>query len=444
MMLRKPMFVVRKLSIFCLVGIALGVLAYAASAAELPAGTVINKANLDKVMNDTFQGKTIRSMLPPSLEYQIRNWALQMKLRHSDIPKMSKGFIEATKRYAKDIKFDPKTREVSGYIAGMPFPDISKDDPYAGDKVVWNWYYAQGWGNVQQYKHTWIFISADTGVERRQDWYWNRVYFKGRLKDGGKKPVLDDKILWKTLFFVTAPYDLKGVGLFTIRYDSSQLDDTWVYVKSVRRTRRLSGGAWVDSVDGLDMLYDDLGCINARPSWYKSWKVLSKKTILVVGNAKMNWVKDAPTLEKEFPSIDLKNWPHWNPSLIYEWEPREVWEIEGIPPSYHPYSRRVVYADTHNPATYIGEGYDKEGKLWKFMQYFQGPVTKANLHLHSPGTVVPTPNDDENTSMAIPNMGTNIDFKRRHASNFHCRTMDFSGKFDVDDVTLGRLEAAGK
>ena len=56
---------VRKLSIFCLVGIALGVLAYAASAAELPAGTVINKANLDKVMNDTFEGKTIRSIVDP-------------------------------------------------------------------------------------------------------------------------------------------------------------------------------------------------------------------------------------------------------------------------------------------------------------------------------------------------------------------------------------------
>ena len=68
----------------------------------------------------------------------------------------------------------------------------------------------------------------------------------------------DGSILSKTLFFVTAPYDMKGVGIFTVRYDLPKLEDTWVYVKSVRRTRRLSGGAWMDPVDGLDMLNDEI------------------------------------------------------------------------------------------------------------------------------------------------------------------------------------------
>ena len=441
----------RKLiSIFCFAGVVFVVMAQGAPAAELPAGTVINKANIDKVMNDTFEGKTIRSMLLPSQEYQIRNWALQMKLRHSDIPTMSKGFIEATKRYAKDVKFDPKTREVSGYKAGLPFPDISMNDPYAGDKVIWNWYYAQSttWGWAQYCPHSWLFISADTGLERRQDWFWLRIFLKGRLEGGGNNPVLDDKIVSKTLFFVTAPYDLKGVGIFTIRWDSSKLEDNWVYVKSVRRNRRLSGGAWADPIDGLDMLGDEIGIINARPSWYKSWKVLGKKTILIVANAKMNWVKGASTPEKEFPLVDLKNWPHWNPALVpgNEFEPREVWIVEGIPPSYHPHSKRIIYMDTHYPAPYIGEGYDKEGKLWKYVNYPAGPFTKANAHLHHApaGALIPYPNDDEGSSLGVPPIGVYIDFKRRHASLHYIRFLDLSRKLGPNDVTLDHLEAAGK
>ena len=268
MMLRKSLFVVRKLSIFCLVGIVLGVMVVAAGAAELPAGTVINKANIDKVMNDTFEGKTIRSMLLPSQEWQIRNWALQIKLRHSKIAKMAPALIKATKKYAKDVKFNPKTREVTGWKAGVPFPEAHyststpkamrdfMNDPYAGDKIIWNYYLAHLGGRTQYCPHSWLLESANKGLERRQDWYWLRYYMKGRLE--GPPVMGDGSILSKTLFFVTAPYDMKGVGIFTVRYDLPKLEDTWVYVKSVRRTRRLSGGAWMDPVDGLDMLNDEI------------------------------------------------------------------------------------------------------------------------------------------------------------------------------------------
>jgi hypothetical protein len=439
-------FLVSRTGISLVVGVALCIMAVIpARAAELPPGTVINKANLDKVINDSFEGKTIKSMLLASQEYQIRNWGLQMKLRKSDVPKPSKGFIEATKKYAKDVKFDPKTREVSGYKAGLPFPDIDINDKYAGDKVIWNWYYAQMWGSVQRYLHSWLLLNPETGLERRQDWYWLRVFLKGRLENGGRNPVIGDgSILTKTLFFITAPYDLKGVGLFTVRYDSSKLEDTWVYVKSVRRTRRLAGGAWADPVDGLDTLSDEIGIINARPSWYKSFRVLSKKTILVVANAKMNWIKGAPSPQEEFPLVDLKNWPHWNPSTQNEWEPREVWEVEGIPPSFHPQSKRIMYVDTHYPLTYIGEGYDKDNKLWKYVQYMSGPVTRANASQHRAGTVIPPPNDDEATSLGIPALALYVDFKRRHASVHYARQYDGSGKFGPDDVTLNQLENAGK
>jgi hypothetical protein len=445
-MLSKTTLWARKSGIPLLAGMALCVMTHVpASAAELPPGTIINKANLDKVMNDTFQGKTIKSMLLPSQEYQIRNWALQMKLRKTHLHPQSKGFIAATKKYQKDVKFDPKTREVTGYKAGMPF-EIDPADKYAGDKVIWNYYYAHQGGRTQHVPHSWLLVNAHTGLERRQDWFWLRLYMKGRLENGGAKPVLDETLVSKTLFFVTAPYDLRGIGLFTVRYDSPKLEDTWVYVKSVRRTRRLSGGAWVDPVDGLDMLNDEIWLINARPSWYTSWKLIGKKTIFVVANSKMDWVKGATTPEQEFPLVDLKNWPHWNPSTVNEWEPREVWEVEGVPPSYHPHARKMIYAhaDPNDPTVYIAEGYDKENKLWKYVQYMLGPLDKTNAGQHRTGNVIPSTSDDEAQSLAITPMGVYIDFKRRHASHHYCRLWDVSATFGPDKVTLGALEAAGK
>jgi hypothetical protein len=428
----------------------------AAPAAELPPGTVINKANLDKIMNDTFEGKTIRSMLLPSQEYQIRNWALQIKLRHSKITPLPKAFVEATEKYAKDVKFDPKTREVSGWKAGLPFPDISMDDPYAGDKVIWNYYYAHQGGRTQYCPHSWLLVSADTGLERRQDWFWLRYYMKGRLDGPGKPPVLGDgSMISKTLFFVTAPYDMRGIGIFALRWDSSKLEDNWVYVKSVRRTRRLSGGAWVDPVDGLDMLGDEIWIINARPSWYKSFKLIRKRWILVIANDKVDWVEGAKTPAEEFPSVDLKNWPHWNPALVpgNEWEPREVYEVEGIPPSYHPHSRRVLYSDVHAPIVYIGEGYDKENRLWKYVQYTIGvnnAETAKAAGVTAKGTrrMIP-PSSTEEACLGITPEGFYIDFKRRHASHHYDRVWDSNPRVEEhllgpDDVTLGKLEAAGK
>ena len=46
--------------------------------------------------------------------------------------------------------------QLARYMAGLPFPDVSMNDPYAGDKLAWNCYYSQGgavYGYVQRYPH---------------------------------------------------------------------------------------------------------------------------------------------------------------------------------------------------------------------------------------------------------------------------------------------------
>ncbi len=182
---------------------ALSAAATIAGAAELPAGTVIDKANLDKVKNDTFDGHTIASLLTDKLEWQIRNTGLKIPLGHAKPVQLDPKYIDATKKNAGKAQFDEKTREVTGWVAGIPFPEVSQNDPFAGDKLVWNFYYASPEGDVINNKATFLMISGDKGLESTQDWLFERYYMKGRIS--GDKPVLGDGgTLSKTLFVATA------------------------------------------------------------------------------------------------------------------------------------------------------------------------------------------------------------------------------------------------
>lgn len=417
----------KKLYIPGLMVLLLGMAVHGAVAAELPAGTVITKANLDRIKGDTFEGKTIASLLTKSLEMQIRDWGLKIRLQRSRPYVIDPRYTAATKRYKGTTKFDPRTRECTGYQAGEPFPNVSMDDPSAGDKLVYNYYYGTVTGKTQHVPHSWLLIDGKTGLERRQDWFWLRFYEKGRLEKG--KPVVGDgSIVTKSLLFVTAPYDLRGVGIYQVRYDSPKLEDQWVYVKSVRRTRRLSGGAWVDPVDGLDMLGDDIWVWGARPSWYDKITLLGKRWVLAIANDKLDWVEGAETVEEEFPGIDLQNPPYWNSSTLKGWEPREVYVIEGTPPDYHPYSKRVAYMDVAVPVMYYADCYDKHGDLWKFVNYSMAP--------HK---------DVDGNPTIITVYGLYADFKRQHASIHYARVWTDNPKYITkDDVTLGKLRQAGK
>ena len=408
-----------------------GTMVAGAFAAELPEGTIITKDNLDKVKNDTFQGKTIASMLLPSVEMQIRDWNLQIRLVKTKILPRPQLWKEATKKYLKEVVYNPETREIKNYKAGVPFADVDvKNDPFAGEKLGWNYYYGNLNGNTQYGPHSWLLIDADSGLERVQEWYWLRYYTTGVYMEG-KPPVEDEKILSKTLFFITYPYDLKGVGLYTIRWNSPKLETTWVYVKSVRRTRRLSGGSWIDPVGSLDMLNDDIYCWNARVSWYPKVKYKETRTILAMANVTpIAWNEAKKGTNEEFSAVDLDNYPHWNPTTKENpWEPREVHVIECTPPDRHPYSLRKVYMDTNYPVLYMADCYDKKGSYWKYIHYAYAGWTGV----------------DGSKNMAIPSEGWYIDFKRRHASIHYIREWVVNDpKLVSDDVTLGQLRAASK
>lgn len=391
-----------------------------AFAAELPPGTMITKENLDKVKTDTFEGKTIASMLPAVVEMQVRDWGLRIKLRKSEPVPPDERYMEATRKYSGDVKFDPQTRNVSGYKAGFAFPVIDPKDPHAGDKVMWNYHVGAPLGQAGSVRGmTFLLVDGNKGIEQTQKWEWRRYFHVGHMD--GTPTEGDGEVFSRTLMFASYPQDIRGLGTFTIRYmDADRVDDMWAYTKQTRRVRRVSGGGWMDPIGGTDMLQDDQDIWDAPPSWYKQVRLIEKRWILAVAHGLFPIDKAKMGSGEEFLHRDLKNPPYWNP--LMEWEPREVWVVEGITPDEHPYSKKIVYVDAEANRVLLGEAYDRKGDFWKFFNW------------HNTRFV-----GDDNFRTMIPNSGEVIDFKRRHATAWVGDSTVNDKSLTSENVTLERL-----
>lgn len=330
---------------------------------ELPEGTVIDAKNLSAVLGDTFQGKSIASLIPESVRLLVRDYALTLPLARIQPFRVDPLYNQVTDRYSPSVEYDPESKNLRNYIAGVPFPKIEPADQYAGVKVVWNnFYYLAMAGPAFNGIYDNLLVDADNGLEHQQTWRFSSIPMVGRTVE--PHVFGDGSIAKKELVVALAPYDIKGLGVMTTRYTNGRPDDRYAYVKSIRRVRRISSGTWVDPVGGSDYLYDDINGFNAHPSWYKEFNYIERRQILGFQLETPQKVPGERNPESQFPYIDLANWPHWNP--VQKWGPVEVDVVDAIPPDYHPYGRKRYYYSTALPGyILLMEAYDKRGDLWK-------------------------------------------------------------------------------
>ena len=418
---------------FAAMGLAL--FAPLAGAEELKAGTVISAENLDEMKSKTFEGKTIESMLSPMLEMWIRDWALKMELRHSEPFPVDERWIALTKKHSGQVKVDSASKNISGFVGGCPFPEYhscfgpiteaAMKDPDAALKIIWNAAKNGGYprGDLQWVPDfEFIFIDADKGVERAQEWAFIVVHMQGRLQG---ETVLDDIIYKKNPLFAVKPYDIGGLGTFTIRYTDGRKDDVWAYLRNFRRTRRLSGGAWMDPIGGTDLLQDEQEVFNIHPSWYKAYKLIEKRHVLAIAHSPRPSVDRSKKGVEGYLGIDAKNFPHWNPTA--PWEPREVWVIEAIMPKEHVYSRKVMYLEAQISLPLFAEAYDHKGNPWKMNFFGMTPIKGG-----------------DGGWGVLSNTGHTFDMKRRHGTVFLHTMNTVWNKQGVDpkDVNVLMLEQA--
>jgi hypothetical protein len=396
-----------------------------AGAAELPAGTVISAANVDQVKNDTFEGHTIASLLTEKMEWRIRNNGWKLPLAKSQNVELDQNWVKATQANAGKTTINTESCRIDGWGAGAPFPNIDEKDPQAAEKIVWNFHLGQMIGDVSQVQNfTQLLIDGKKGVHAEPVAEFSRYTMKGRLI-GDTTVEGDGSERGRQLLYFKSPSDMKGLGTYTVMYDSEKVNSVWAYIPAVRRVRQLSGGAWMDPVGSSDQLQDDLEGFNARPCWYSGYKLLGKRWVLAAANARTDlWNTKGSNFAEKYPGLENEP-PYWNLNND-RYEPREVFVVEATTPSAHPYSKKILYMETRFPRVHYAEAYNRKGEFWKFME-FHTAYNAANGDMRTTGSSV-------------------IDFQRNHATLSLIDTSTWKTNFDAQakDFSLTALQKAGR
>lgn len=281
-------------------------------------------------------------------------------------------YQQASEKFKGQPRLGPDG-SLENYTAGQPFPMDAIDcagDPDAGSKIMWN------------FSYRWAPIS---GISSFYYSYWDRgeelpLYYEGT--GGGvqlsrrPEPALLEQ--GGDLFRgenrrsaggaeVTAPFDARGIMLLTYRYKEADLpqakarnDDTWVYVPTLRRVRRISTAQRTDAISGTDFTLDDLFSFNGIVPQY-DWKCIGKQDIIAPVNTKV----------KGYPYVKGQNFGPYGLSFASDrWELRHAVIVQMDPKNAdHPYSRKILYIDTQNLQPLYSAAYDQKDELWKLLYH---------------------------------------------------------------------------
>jgi hypothetical protein len=337
----------------------------AAHAAEPPApGSKIGKANLE----------AYRQYLTPGIE-RLLSLGLEIEVGRHKVEGLPLTLVEATRKHGSSVTYNPDTRYIGGYIAGLPFPDVPDDDPHVAIKRVFNHEAATAFDDLQVND-----IVCDTGkiepgsltlrIEKslRID-VAMLLLFSGRtvaMPIPTLEPNRDELRHKLRIGPVLEPWDLRGITSLEFRYmDRMRHDDTWLYVPQLRRVKRLSSAERGKPILDQDLDFDSIAGFSGNVV-VNDWRHLGEKTVLMPFHAAtfpITWNKTAGTV---LPSG--------------RWEPRRVWVLEAVSrlPAY-PSSRRIVYLDRETYQSPCLELYGPDGQLERV-------VLNSFRFLDAPGT----------------------------------------------------------
>jgi len=310
----------------------------------------------EKITGETV-GK-VKDMISPGLEWCIAHgWPITIgETKRVEFPR---AYREVTEKYAAQVELSADALHVLNYVAGLPFPNLDPKDPQLAYKIMWNYSYNFLTTDDVDLRN----FDADTGsiaahgamtVERHflLD-HFRRLFWNGRLYVDPKpeKPNRNSYRAQQGLYPILEPFDLKGVGALGYRYlDPAKQDDSWLYLPSLRRVRRLSTAQRSDALFGQDTDVDSYYGYSGHIAWME-WKFLGERDLLGVMHARHYPVKWDERVDWTFDEV---------------WEKRRVYVLEGTSklPQYA-YGKRVLFIDKEAWVIPHTDIYDRAGELWK-------------------------------------------------------------------------------
>lgn len=335
---------------------ALAATATSAGAAEFESGEMIDQSNWQKA----------KGLLPPEIlkHYEKGEYANKFVDWPAEKNGMAPEFKAGTEANAGKFTLTPEgtiiekaTGQQPPFIVGYPFPTIDPQDPMAGYKILWNYFYRTWYYSGNLYAESQINWMSASGLERRADAKGSFNYYDG-VPAEDRPESNPQNFLYRSLFAVAAPVDLHGTAALGWRYrDGKRRDSSWSYVPALRRVRAVSPANRSDGFLGSDESQDDGPFFDGKVQDFK-WKLVGQVDHLkfadernLRGEATATWTGNG--WNTEWPDIPFigymdKSWKGiaWAPIGGAVLSKRKFWVIEGVPNDrYYLYGKLQLYID---------------------------------------------------------------------------------------------------
>jgi len=393
----------------------------------LSIGMTINKDNVE-------QFKTI---IDPAMYQFIKTGDTEIKVGETTSFDLHSSYVEATKANLANVKLGSKPGEISGSLAGRPFPEEpSLDDPRAGEKLAWNYKYGYNWGDsaaIQPFY--WKFRNMKNGkLERTLKFNFHFLNFTHRTQQEPVPAITPNPSnLFRGIYVqVLEPFDVKNTQLLIQRFeDDLKRDNAYLYLGFQRRVRRLSSGQVTDSFLGSDVMIEDFEGYNGRIS-DMAWTFKGARNMLVPMYNHNEMTLDSETHKDEggYQVVSFGGKGSCFPNVTYQL--RKVYEVESASvDSNHPISKRSHFIDAQTFTIPRNITYDRKGDMWKSWS-----IGQAHPDHHLP--------KNKGTGVAIDDAFTMIDLQAQH-----CTTGQFKGIVDptltpASKMTVQNLRSSGR
>ncbi|MEQ8233946.1 MAG: DUF1329 domain-containing protein [Gammaproteobacteria bacterium] len=295
---------------------------------------------------------------------------------------------------------------------GFPFPEVSADDPMAGQKVIWNMLWRPGQDDFDMPMVTWL-RSAGGKLDRKLEYTSvASTYAEGEacLVPGY------EEVKSKRIMEFRSPRDMAGAKDMLISYvDHYKEDSGWLYLPAQRKPRRTLASERTSELMGMDMIREDLNGFGGKVH-ENDWTYLGRRKVLATIN-----VADNPEI----------GGPHlWVPNNA-RWEVRDT-HVVLIEPKVndHPYSHRIVFIDAETWWAHWMFAFDREDdQLLRMSQHFLKYSESYAEETPQQAPYVEQDFEDNIGHQVFLHLGeTDINAKKPHATITHCfvRKREFS------------------
>jgi hypothetical protein len=349
------------------------------AADDLAPGTMLDTTTADKA----------KDLLPPEIHKHYATGDYMNKVVEFPNSKWTwdDGFEDATKWNAEHLvlddhmsPIDKATGKRPDRITGLPFPNISKDDPQAGYKALWNLDYAYYTGG-NSHNLTLLNWVSRGGIDRSavQDVFF--LYYDGQPQKYSP-PSNPQNLLFQFLAVTTSPADLQGTAALGYRFkDPTKRDLSWAYVPALRRVRAVSPANRSDGFLGSDMSQDDGFFFDGKPEDFE-WKIVDHKDGLRIVDPDSLAGK---VQRKELPGGGWRTISYNNDRaagyMVKDWKgvkwapvagavaKRKFWVLEGVPKDkYYLYGKIQLWIDDTTWAGAWNRKFSWQGELLNTLQ----------------------------------------------------------------------------